>query len=76
MISEAGCFPAWLRAQGLLHKSLLLRESGRRRAAILAENRAVELVETVEEKAEIQKLIDQFRRKFDGESGGEADQDN
>ena len=75
-IAEDAAIPARLRSQALLHKSLLLRESGRRRAAILAENRAVELVETVEEKAEIQKLIDQFRRKFDGESAGDTGQDN
>jgi tetratricopeptide (TPR) repeat protein len=64
LIDDAA-IPGHARAEALLHKALLLRETGRRRAAILAENKAVEMVETVEEKAEIQKLIDQFRRKFD-----------
>ncbi|MGI9518267.1 MAG: thioredoxin family protein, partial [Pirellulaceae bacterium] len=57
--------PGEYRAEALLHKALILRETGRRRAAILSENKAVEIVETVEGKAEIQKLVDQFRRKFD-----------
>ena len=61
--------PGKLRAEVLLHKSLLLRESGRRRAALLAENKAIELVETPVEKSEIQKLVDQFRRKFDKPGG-------
>jgi tetratricopeptide (TPR) repeat protein len=71
-ISEDVAIPAWLRAQALLHKSLVLRESGRRRAAILAENGAVELVATQQEKAALQNLIDQLRRKFDGESTPES----
>ena len=57
--------PGKIRAETLLHRSLILRENGRRRAAILAENKAVEIVDSVAEKAEIQKLVDQFRRKFD-----------
>ncbi len=61
--------PGKLRAEALLHKSLLLRESGRRRAALLAENKAVELVDSPAEKSEIQKLVEQFRRKFDKPSG-------
>ncbi len=69
--SIAGTF----RAQALLHKALLLRESGRRRAAILAENRAVELVESVQEKAEIQKLVELFRGRFTT-AGGDADSDD
>lgn len=59
--------PGKLRAEVLLHKALLLRENDRRRAAMLAENKAVETVESPEEKAEMQKLVDQFRRKFDSE---------
>lgn len=58
--------PPALRGQALLHKALFLRESGRRRAAMLSENRAVELVESASEKGEIQKLVDQFRRRFEG----------
>ena len=57
-----------LRAEALLHKSLILRQAGRRRVAILSENRAVEIVDSIDGKAGIQKLVDQFRRKFD-ESG-------
>ena len=57
--------PGKLRAEALLHKALLLRENGRRRAAMLSENKAVETVESPAEKGEIQKLVDQFRRKFD-----------
>ncbi len=60
--------PANYRAEALLHKALMLRETNRRRAAILSENRAVEIVETPEGKSEIQKLVDQFRRKFAGQS--------
>jgi len=63
--------PGKLRAEVLLHKAMLLREQGRRRAAILAENKAVEIVEDVNEKAEIQKLVDQFRRKFDTSDGNQ-----
>ena len=62
--------PGKLRAEVLLHKALILREAGRRRAAILAENKAVEVVDNVREKAEIQKLVDQFRRKFEKTSDG------
>ncbi len=57
--------PGRLRAEALLHRALILREDGRRRAAILSENKAVEIVESVKERAEIQKLVDQFRRKFE-----------
>ncbi len=74
-ITEDAGIPARLRAQGLMHKSLMLREAGRRRGAILAENRAVELLETTEEKVEIQKLIDQFHRKFDGAASDESPED-
>lgn len=62
--------PGKVRAEALLHKALILRENGRRRAAILSENKAVEIVEDVNQKAEIQKLVDQFRRKFDNSSAG------
>lgn len=62
---ENETIPAKLRAETLLHKALLLRENGRRRAAMLAENKAVQMVESPAEKGEIQKLVDQFRRKFE-----------
>ena len=63
--------PGSYRAEALLHKALILRENGRRRAAILAENKAIEVVDTIDEKAEIQLLVDQFRRKFDNTDGSQ-----
>lgn len=54
-----------LRGEALLHKALILRMTDRRRAAILAENKAVELVESPAEKAQMQRLVDQLRRRFE-----------
>ena len=62
--------PGRLRAEALLHKALVLREEGRRRAAILAENKAVEIVDNANEKAEVQKLVDQFRKRFGQNNDG------
>ncbi len=62
--------PGRLRAESLLHKALVLREEGRRRAAILAENKAVEIVDNANEKAEVQKLVDQFRKRFGQNNDG------
>ena len=70
-VAENANVPPDLRAEAILHKALILRETGRRRAAILAENKAIEIVETPEEKGEIQKLVEQFRRKFDKPAGEE-----
>lgn len=53
------------RAEALLHKALILRTTDRRRAAILAENKAVEIVESPQDKAQIQRLVDQLRRKYE-----------
>ncbi len=60
--------PRWasiVRAEALLHKALILRTTDRRRAAILAENKAVEIAESPQDKAQIQRLVDQLRRRFD-----------
>jgi thioredoxin-related protein len=58
-------WPSLLRAEALLHKALILRSTDRRRAAILAENKALEIAESPLDKSQIQRLIDQLRRKFD-----------
>ena len=57
--------PPDLRAEALLHKSMLMRDMGRTRQARLAENRAVEITETAREKAETQKVIEKLREKFE-----------
>jgi tetratricopeptide (TPR) repeat protein len=60
--------PQWaeiVRAEALLHKALILRTTDRRRAAILAENKAVDTVASPQDKAQIQRLVDQLRRKFE-----------
>jgi tetratricopeptide (TPR) repeat protein len=54
-----------VRAEALLHKALILRTTDRRRAAILAENKAVDTVASPQDKAQIQRLVDQLRRKFE-----------
>lgn len=56
--------PSDLRAEALLHKAMIMRDSGRRRQARLAENRAVEIAESAKEKAEIQKLVERLRKKY------------
>lgn len=56
--------PPDLRAEALLHKSMLMRDMGRTRQARLAENRAVEITESAREKAETQKVIEKLREKF------------
>ena len=57
--------PSDLRAEALLHKSLILRQRGRKRLARLAENRAIEIGESDRAKAAIQKLVERLRNKFD-----------
>jgi thioredoxin-related protein len=56
--------PPDLRAEALLHKSMLMRDMGRTRQARLAENRAIEVAESAQEKAETQKVIEKMRAKF------------
>jgi len=57
--------PADLRAGALLHKSMLMRESGKNRTARLVENRASEIVESTKERTEIQKLVERLRKKYE-----------
>ena len=57
--------PADLRAGALLHKSMLMRESGKVRTARLVENRASELVESTKERTEIQSLVERLRKKYE-----------
>ena len=57
--------PADLRAQALLHKSLMMRDRNRVRQARLAENRAVEIVPSSQQQREIQNLVERLRGKFD-----------
>ncbi len=58
-------WPVVLRAEAMLHKALILRETNRRRAAILAENKAVEICDSPADRAQIQRLVDQLRKRFD-----------
>ena len=57
--------PADLRADALLQKSILMRELNRTRQARLAENRAIEIVDSPAVKASIQKIVQRMRAKFD-----------
>lgn len=57
--------PADLRAGALLHKSMLMRESGKSRTARLVENRASEIVESTKERTEIQSLVERLRKKYE-----------
>jgi hypothetical protein len=56
--------PADLRCEAFLHKAMVMRDAGRNRQAALAENRAIQTAETPEERAEIEKLVEQLRKKF------------
>ncbi|MEM7456258.1 MAG: thioredoxin family protein [Planctomycetota bacterium] len=56
--------PTDLRSEALLHKAMMLRETDRRRQAILAENRAIEVASGPTEKAEVQKLLERLRERF------------
>jgi len=58
--------PVDLRAQALLHKAMLMRESGKSRTAILAENSAIEIVgESTKLKTEILSLVERLHKKYD-----------
>lgn len=57
--------PSDLRSELLLHKAMILRDQGRRRLAILSENRAVEIAQSANEKTEMQKVVEQLRDKYD-----------
>lgn len=56
--------PADLRAQALLHKSMIMRQTSRIRQARLAENRAIEISPSTQAKREIQNLVDKLRKKY------------
>ncbi|QEG21297.1 thioredoxin family protein [Mariniblastus fucicola] len=57
--------PADLRAEALLHKSMLMRESGKQRTARLVENRAIEIIESTKERTEIQSVVERLRKKYE-----------
>ena len=63
--SENKTIPADLRADALLQKSILMRKLNRNRQARLAENRAIEIVDSPAEKASIEKMVQRMRAKFD-----------
>lgn len=56
--------PSDLRSATLLHKAIMMRESDRRRQARLAENRAVEIAQSPNERAEVEKLVQRLRSRF------------
>jgi len=63
--AENKVIPADLRADALLQKSILMRALNRNRQARLAENRAIEIVDSPAEKASIEKMVQRMRAKFD-----------
>ncbi len=70
-------WPADLRADALLHKAIILREQAKiekksvPRSAIIAENKAIEIVETPQEKAELQKLVEKLRARYEKDNGSD-----
>ena len=56
--------PSDLRAEALLHKSMLMHESGKHRTARLVENRAMEIVQSTKERTEIQEVVERLREKY------------
>ena len=56
--------PSDLRAEILLHKAMIHRDQGRRRFAILDENRAVQICEPSQQ-TEMQKVVDQLSQKYE-----------
>ncbi len=64
--SEDTQMPSDLRAEALLHKAMIMRDMKRLRQARLAENRAIEISESPQERAEMQKIVDRLREKFGG----------
>ena len=56
--------PVDLRSEALLQKAMIMRDSGRKRRATLVENRAIEICESPEERAEMQKLVQRLREKY------------
>ena len=58
-------FPSDLRSEALLHKAMIMRDTGRGRQARLAENRAIEVAESAAERAEISKMVARLRKKYE-----------
>ncbi len=56
--------PADLRSEALLHKSMIMRDMKRFRQARLAENRAIEIAESAQQRAEMQKIVERLREKY------------
>ncbi len=56
--------PSDLRAEILLHKAMMLRDQGRRRLAILDENRAIQICDPSIQ-TEMQKVVEQLRKKYE-----------
>ena len=55
--------PSDLRAEAMLQKSMIMRDMNRKRQAILAENRAIEMAESPQERSEMQKIVERLRQK-------------
>ncbi|MEM9412801.1 MAG: hypothetical protein AAGA30_16940, partial [Planctomycetota bacterium] len=56
--------PIDLRSEALLQKAMIMRDSGRKRRATLVENRAVEMADSPEQRAETQRLVNRLRKKY------------
>lgn len=56
--------PTDLRCEALLQKAMIMRETSRRRPALLAENRAIEIADSPELKREMQRVVEQLRAKY------------
>ena len=56
--------PVDLRSEALLQKAMIMRDSGRKRRATLVENRAIEISDSPEQRAEVQKLVKRLRKKY------------
>lgn len=57
-------FPVDLRARTLLHKAVLLRKEKRTRAARLTENKAISMIKSPKQKAEMQRFVQQVKAAF------------
>ena len=55
--------PSDLRAESQLHKAMIMRDMKRTRQARLAENRAIEITESPEERSQVQKIVEKLRIK-------------
>ncbi len=56
--------PSDLRGEAYLQKAMIMRDTQRNRQARLAENRAIEIANSPDERAEMQKLVDRLRTKY------------